>query len=147
MKIARKQIEYCNNIVSYGNDKWLDDRYIKSYFDSIQLHFQILKGIYFPESIYIAINQRSSSILCSTNIDPIIISYSNCSFFCVSEYLNNLKSSSSKHKINYSIGRGSHWSLLIYNKCFITWIVSIKGANEKHASQMAKNINCEFGYQ
>lgn len=104
----------------------------------IQLHFQILKGIYFPESIYITINQRSSSILCCTNIDPIIISYSNCSFFCVSEYFNNLKSSSSKHKINYSIKRGSHWSLLIYNKCFITWIVSIKGANEKHARQMAK---------
>lgn len=67
----------------------------------------------------------------------------NIAFVCVSDYWNKSNSSSSKPKINYLIGRGSHWSLLIYNKYKqnVYHLNSIKGANEKHVWQMAIGSN------
>lgn len=138
------------NIVSY-NDLWLDDEYIKSYFDSLTNYISKFR------KDVILVNPSTSQIIKEAplydvlqTLTPLSFNTVNVAFFCVSDYLNNLKSSSSiKHKMNYSVGRGSHWSLLIYNKYqqMFYHMDSIKGANEKHARQMANNINCEFGYQ
>lgn len=127
-------------------DKWLDDFYIQSYFDSFQnemLKFRndtLLIGPSVTQLLKHGSSYDNLSTLTSLSFDQI-----NFAFLCVNNHFDEINSYPLN---NYQFKRGSHWSLLAYSRTQETFYHcdSISGLNSKHALQIATNINPDYKF-
>lgn len=141
-------LETNNNIKQTLNeDKWLDDLYIDSFFNSLTTEISksySASGILFvnPSITHLIKNGTNYEIL--STLTSLNYNEMDFVFFCLNDFNENLKDENSYHKFH----RGSHWSLVVFNKKanLFEHYDSISGLNIKNARSFCSKINpdCEI---
>lgn len=125
------------------NDLWLNDAHIENYFKSFTEYISKFRDdtLLFGPNLS-QLFKLGSNLDVLTNLTNLSFDQINIAFFCINNH-NDIKNETLR-----SDWRGSHWSLLVFNRIRQTFFHydSILGANTKQARKLAKKINPIFHF-